>query len=119
MAVVKNLMVRAGADFSGLKKGMENAQRQVKSFKDKISGSVNSINVALASIGAGITIGAGIKDAMEFEAHIGTLNQTLGESAKGFEEWMNTVGTSLGMSKLQLAKYGNQYSLTLKGIANE
>jgi phage-related protein len=115
----KNLLVRGGADFSAMKKAMDKAQQQIKSFKDNISNSLKGLGALLAGIGAGLTLGAGIKDAMQFEAHMGTLNQTLGEATKGFEEWMNTVGSTLGMSKLQLAQYGNQYSLTLKGIAKD
>jgi phage-related protein len=115
----KNLLVRGGADFSAMKKAMDKAQQQIKSFKDNISNSLKGIGALLAGIGAGLTLGAGIKDAMEFEAHMGTLNQTLGESTKGFQEWMQTTGKALGLSQLQLAKYGNQYSLTLKGIAKD
>jgi phage-related protein len=116
---LKNLLVRVGADISGLQKGMKNAQKNVSGFTSAISSSLKGLGALMASIGAGMTLGAGIKDAMEFEAHIGTLNQTLGESTKGFTQWMNTTGTALGLSKLQLAKYGNQYSLTLKGIAKD
>jgi hypothetical protein len=116
---LKNLLVRVGADISGLQKGMKKAQKDVSTFSSSLSNSLKGIGTLLASIGAGMTLGAGIKDAMEFEAHMGTLNQTLGESTKGFQEWMNTTGKALGMSKLQLSKYGNQYSLTLKGIAKD
>jgi hypothetical protein len=115
----KNLLVRGGADFSGLKKAMDKTQQQIKGFKDRVTNSLKGLGVALAAVGAGITLGAAIKDAMEFEAHMGTLNQTLGKSTKDFTEWMNTTGSALGLSKLQLAKYGNQYSLTLKGIAKD
>jgi hypothetical protein len=115
----KNLLVRGGADFSGMKKGLEKVQKDLASFKSRVQSSLKGIGVIIAGIGAGLSLRAGIKDAMEFEAHIGTLNQTLGASTKGFTEWMNTTGNALGLSKLQLAKYGNQYSLILKGIAKD
>jgi hypothetical protein len=117
----KNLLVRGGADFSAMQKGMKNVQNSMNQFKTNVSKALTGVSVAVAAIGAALTavMVPGVKDAMEFEAHMGTLNQTLGESAKGFTEWMNTVGKSLGLSNLLLAKYGNQYSLTLKGIAKD
>jgi hypothetical protein len=113
----KNLLVRGGADFSALKKAMGKVQKDLANFKDRVNNSLKGVGVALAAVGAGITLGSGIKDAMKFEALMGTIKQTMGASAKDFENWQNTVGASLGFSKLQAAELGNTLSLRLKDVA--
>lgn len=117
MPVVRNLIVRGGADFSGMRKGMQQAQRQLGNFQQTVSRSMKKIAVTLASIGAGFTIGAAVKDAMKFEAMMGTLGQTLGQSINDFVKWQNTVGASLGFSKVQSADLANTLSLNFKMIA--
>src|SRR4051794_4018019 len=101
MAIVKNLMVRAGADFSGMQKGMRQAQNYLVAFKGRVGKLVAGIGETMAGIGAGFTIKDGIQDAMKFEAQMGTLSESLGDSMKDFVKWQNTVGASLGYSKKQ------------------
>jgi hypothetical protein len=107
---LRNLLVRVGADLSGLQKGMKQAQSQMKGFAGKING-------ILAAIGTGLTLKGGIQDAMKFESLMGTLSQSLGDSMKDFIKWQNTVGASLGYSKLQSAELANTLSLNFKQIA--
>jgi hypothetical protein len=107
---LRNLLVRVGADLSGLQKGMKQAQSQMKGFAGKING-------ILAAIGTGLTLKGGIQDAMKFEALMGTLSTSLGDSMKDFVKWQNTVGASLGFSKVQSAELANTLSLNFKQIA--
>lgn len=119
MALVKQLMVRAGADFSAMRKEMKKAQSDIASFKNGMSKAIAGIGAVLA--GAGITAGLGsaINDAIKFEALMGTLSVTLGRSMGDFIKWQNTVGDAMGFSKLEAAEMANNYSLRLKSIAKD
>lgn len=109
---LRNLLVRIGADLSGLQKGMKQAQSQMQGFAGKITG-------ILATIGAGLTLKDGIEDAIRFEAIMGTVSGTLGSSMGDFVKWQNTVGAAMGFSKLETAKMANEFSLRLKATAKD
>ncbi|MCM3763442.1 hypothetical protein [Neobacillus niacini] len=109
---LRNLLVRIGADLSGLQKGMKQAQSQMKSFAGRMAG-------ILAGIGTGLTLKEGIEDAIKFEAIMGTVSGTLGSSMKDFVKWQNTVGAAMGFSKLETAKMANEFSLRLKETAKD
>jgi hypothetical protein len=114
---LRNLLVRVGADLSGLQRGMKQAQTQVNGFAQKASKSMKMVKVAMAAVGSALVIGPAIKDASKFEAQMGTLGESLGSSMKDFIKWQNTVGSSLGFSKLQSAELANTLSLNFKQIA--
>jgi phage-related protein len=109
---LRNLLVRVGADLSGLQKGMKQAQSQMQGFKSKVAG-------MLATIGAGLTLKDGIDDAIKYEAIMGTVSQTLGKSMGDFVKWQNTVGAAMGFTKLETAKMANEFSLRLKATAKD
>jgi phage-related protein len=106
----KNLLVRGGADFSAMKKAMEKAQQQIKGFKDSVSKSMQSINLALAGIGAGLGIGAAVNDAMKFEASIQQLNRLMGQSSTEFLKWANSSAAAFNMSKSEAVQYGATFA---------
>lgn len=116
MAVVKNLMVRAGADFSAMRKEMQKAQKSLDTFKSNVSIAVKGIVAALATIGVGAAIKDATKDAMQFEAAITQINRTLGSSAGAFRKWSKENASALGMSQLEMAKYGAIYSNLLSSF---
>ncbi|WP_110930962.1 phage tail protein [Paenibacillus bouchesdurhonensis] len=116
MAVVKNLMVRAGADFSSMRKEMQKAQKSLDAFKSNVSIAVKGIVAALATIGVGGAIKDATKDAMQFEAAITQINRTLGSSAGAFRKWSKENASALGMSQLEMAKYGAIYSNLLSSF---
>ncbi|WP_066316976.1 hypothetical protein [Bacillus sp. FJAT-29814] len=109
---LRNLLVRIGADLSGLQKGMKQAQSQMKSFAGRMAG-------ILAGIGTGLTLKEGIEDAIKFESLMGTVSGTLGSSMRDFVKWQNTVGAAMGFSKLETAKMANEFSLRLKATAKD
>ncbi|MEH7093937.1 phage tail protein [Neobacillus vireti] len=121
MAIVRNLLVRAGADFSELINGMRNAQRKINGFSNSIGKSMGGIKGkivgALAGLVSAVAIKGAVEDAMKYEALMGTLSESLGKSMADFEKWQNTVGSSLGYSKLQSAELANTLSLNFKAIA--
>jgi phage-related protein len=113
----KNLLVRGGADFSGMKKAMENTQKSIQSFKESVRSSMQSINIALAGLGAGLGIGAAVKDAMTFQASIEQVNRLMGKSAGEFLKWATTSATAFNMSKKEAVQYGATFSNIISTFA--
>jgi hypothetical protein len=118
---LRNLLVRVGADISGLRAGLANASKDVKYFGRNVSGSMKemkgAIGKTLAVIGSGALLGSGIQDAMRYEALMSTLGESMGESRKDFEKWMETTGQAFGFSRLQAANTANILSLNFKKMA--
>lgn len=118
---LRNMLVRVGADVTGLRKGMEQANKSVASFGRNLKGSLGGIKGqiagAMAGIGAGLVLQGGIEDAMKYEALMATLGESMGKSRKDFERWSETVGQSMGFSRLESAKLANTLSLNFKQIA--
>lgn len=119
MALVKQLMIRAGADFSAMRREMGRARNDLEKFKIGIGRTMIGIGAALATLGAGIGLNSAINDAIKFEALMGTLSGTLGKSMADFIKWQNTVGDAMGFSKLETAEMANNYSLRLRSIAKD
>ena len=118
---LRNLLVRVGADVSGLRQGLKNAQKDVKFFGRNVTGSLKEMQGQMSRIGAiiggGFLLKSGMQDAMRYEALMSTLGESLGSSRKDFETWSSTVGRSLGYSKLQSAETASIMSLNFKKIA--
>ncbi|AGN33733.1 membrane protein [Paenibacillus phage PG1] len=111
-------MVRAGADFSAMRKEMQKAQQDLASFKSGLTKSIKGIVGVLATIGIGSAIKDATKDAMQYEASIVQLNRTMGESAAGFRSWAKENAAAFGMSQLEIAKYGAVYSNLLSSFTS-
>ena len=118
---LRNMLVRVGADITGLKSGLKNAQSQVKFFGRNVSGSMKEMKGTMASVagalGGGMLVKGGIQDASRYEALMATLGESMGNSRKDFEKWSETVGQSMGYSRLQSADTANLLSLNFKKIA--
>jgi len=117
IAVVKNLMVRAGADFSSARKSMQRFQSDMINFKDRLDKTMRGIGAILAGAGLSLGIGSAIKDAMQFEAAMQQINRMMGSSAKQFEQWANTQATSFGLARSEAIKYGAVYANLLSGFS--
>lgn len=115
------MLVRVGADITGLRQGLKNAQKEVQFFGRNVTGSMKELQGSLkgvaATLGAGLLLKGGIQDAMRYEALMTTLGETMGASRKDFEKWQETVGTTMGFSRLQAADLANTMSLNFKKIA--
>ncbi|KRE33430.1 hypothetical protein [Paenibacillus sp. Soil724D2] len=130
MGVVKNIVVRAIADFSGLITGSQRASDAIRNMGNRINGSSTIMGNALNGIGGKLAALAGIyvsfdflktatNDAIKFDAQMETLNNRMGASAVMFNNWADTMGRSLGLSKMQIAEYGNTYSNMLYDAAKD
>lgn len=118
---LRNLLVRVGADISGLSAGLRSASREVQFFGRNVTGSMKelsgTVGKAMAAIGGALTLGQGIQDAMRYEALMATLGESMGSSVKDFQKWQDQVGRSMGFSQLQAANTANILSLNFKKIA--
>lgn len=115
------MLVRVGADVSQLKKGMREAQNSVAYFGRSVADSMGAVKKSMLSAfavgGTGFVFVQGAQDAMQYEALMTTLGESLGKSIKTFEEWQSTTGSAMGFSMLQGAKLANMLSLNFKSIA--
>jgi hypothetical protein len=120
---LRNLLVRIGADISGLTKGMDNATKKLNKFNNQVGASFKGLNArmggALAGIGAGFFVKQGVEDAIRYEALMGTLGESMGESVNDFKQWQKEIGASMGFSKLEGADLANTLSLNFKKIATD
>jgi hypothetical protein len=120
---LRNMLVRVGADVTGLSAGLKKAQKDVAYFGRNVTGSLKEIQGKIAGIasvlGGGMLLGSSIQDAMRYEALMTTLGETLGESRKQFEQWQKDTGTAMGFSMLQGAELANMLSLNFKSIATD
>ena len=120
---LRNLLVRVGADISGLNNGMNRANKRVSKFSDditkKMGGIKGVIAGAVAGIGSGLIVTSGVQDAIKFEALMGTLGESLGKSMDQFVKWQDTVAGTMGFSRLQSVELANMLSLNLKKIATD
>lgn len=110
-----------GADVSGLAKGMKQAQSSVNAFGQNVTKQLSSLQSKVAGIMAGMAggwmISQGVSDAMKYEALMTTLGESMGESRRDFEKWQETVGQSMGFSRVMGANLANTLSLNFKKIA--
>lgn len=119
MAVVKNLMVRAGADFSALRKETAKAQQNIVDFKNNISRTMGSIKKTLAVIGIGKMIKDSVAVAMETKSSVRQLGRNMGENAGEFMDWANTQAWAFGFGKAEATKYGATYSNLISGFIKD
>ncbi|SHF16200.1 hypothetical protein [Caloramator proteoclasticus] len=113
----KNILIRGGADFSGVKKELQKTQQQLQSFQNGVSSVMKKIGMVLATIGIGKAIKDATKEAMSFEASFQQIGRIMGANAGEFTKWANSQASALAMSKGELIKYGAVYGNLISGFA--
>ena len=91
MAVVKNLMVRAGADFSAITKQSKIASDSMKKMSTSISGSASIIKKALGAITAAASVTAIVAAAKDAKA---AYDEQAAAEARLAQVMRNTMGAS-------------------------
>ncbi len=86
MAVVKNLMVRSGADFSSLYKEMNKAQKQLAAFQKGMSRAMKSLGLALGGLALGKLVKDSLSAASELEGAFVGLESILTGQGKSFDK---------------------------------
>ncbi len=84
MAVVRNLMVRSGADFSALYREMNNTQKRMNAFKKGITKTMKTISIALGGLAVGKLIKDSLSAASELEGAFVGLESILIGQGKSF-----------------------------------
>lgn len=113
----KNILIRGGADFSGVKKELQKTQQQLQSFQNSVGSTMRKIGGILATIGIGKAIKDATKEAMSFEASFQQIGRIMGANAGNFNKWANSQASALAMSKGELIKYGAVYGNLISGFA--
>lgn len=95
-----DIVIKIGADVSGLNKGLKNAGNSVQGFSDKTARRMKIAGAAL--IGATVAIGgASLKMAADFDGamrEVNTMMQLGEEQFKSFSKEIQTVSRELGVS---------------------
>lgn len=107
---VKNLLIRGGADFSDMQKGLNKAQKSLSNFQSNVKSVMGKVAAVFAAIKIGELIKDSVKDAMSVESSIENINRTMQNSAKAFEDWVKSQSQAYGMSIQEGYKYGSTYS---------
>jgi len=118
LAVVRNLMVRAGADFSRMQKAMMRAQKDLEQFKSQVNKTMRGIGTILAATGITFGIRSATKEAMEFEAALQQINRLMGTGAGEFSRWANEQASAFGFARAEAVKYGAVYANLLSGFSS-
>lgn len=113
---VKNLLIRGGADFSGVKNELNKAQKNISNFQKNVNGIMSKIKFTLGAIGIGALIKESTQAAMSVESSIENINRTMQNYAKTFGDWVKTQSKSYGMSIQEAYKYGSTYSNLLSSF---
>lgn len=158
VSVVKNLIVRAGADFSALTQGLNQARQKVNQFsktvrdqmkfkaqfdgnqatremaktanaakkqaqtiKDELNDAFNPANIGLAAVGYGAFafLQSSSREAMRLESAMAMVNQTLGESAYLFRQFVEESAQAFNLSKADAYDFGRTYSGLIKSFATD
>lgn len=125
MAFTGNIIARIGADIRGLQKGLNQAQRDINSFKNSASNQLSGLKVTIAAASAAIGGALAMlgkestKSAMSFEANLQQINRLLGENSKQFLQWAGTQANLFGLSKVEAVKYASQFATLLRISAKD
>ena len=111
-----NLVVRGGADFSGIQREMARTQRAMGNFQNNISGIMKKVGFALAGIGMGVLVKDSTKMAMGVEAALQQIKRIMGESSNQFLKWADTQALAYNISKAEALKYGAVYGNLISGF---
>lgn len=114
---IKNLLVRGGADFSGMQKEMAKVQKSLANFQSSVGGTMKKIGGLLGGLAIGKLVKDSTQMAMSVESSIGNINRNMGSSAKKFQEWVNTQSQGFGIAQADAYKYGGTFSNLLSSFS--
>ncbi len=119
MAGKSNFIVRGGADFSGIKREMQKTQATMANFQARMSKTMSTVGKILGTLAVGKLIKDSTAVAMSVESSMDNINRNMGNSAKAFQNWVNTQSKALGMAKADAYKYGSTFSNLLRSFQKD
>lgn len=111
-------MVRAGADFSQMRRSMMQAQKDLEKFKNGVNKTMRSITTILAATGATLGIRAATREAIHFEAALQQIDRLMGSSAASFNRWVSEQAHLWGMARSEATRYGAIFANLISGFAS-
>ncbi|WP_312371875.1 hypothetical protein [Lachnoclostridium sp.] len=105
-----NFIVRGGADFSNINKGLLNTQKKFNTFQSGISKAMKGVGIALSTIAVGKFIKDSTKMAMTVESSMDNINRNMQKSSRTFQIWVNTQSKGLGIARKDAYQYGSTFS---------
>lgn len=118
MVVSRTLMVRAGADFSQMRRSMMQAQKDLEKFKNGVNKTMRSITTILAATGVTLGIRAATREAIHFEAALQQIDRLMGSSAASFNKWVSEQAHLWGMARSEATRYGAIFANLISGFAS-
>ena len=123
-----NFIVRGGGDFSGIKKGLEDTQRQLNSFQSSAEKTMSKVGTAF-KVGLGYistrVIAGFIKETTKWGSDVAEIqnvvNVTFGAMTKDIEKFSKSAMDNFGLSELASKKYSSTMGAMLKssGVTGE
>lgn len=118
----RNIMVRAGADFSQLSTALRQAQQETSLFGNNMEGIFTRIGLVgngIKTVFEGIVhavegLGEFAKEAGELDGRLSSLNNRLQGSAQQFQNWAQANGQALGLSNKDMIEQGASISAMLE-----
>jgi hypothetical protein len=116
MADIRTLKLALLADTKDFIKGLDKADKETRSFSDKLGSALKTGALAFAALGAAagamaIKIGKdAIGAASDFSEEISKARIVFGEASKDIEDFAETAADSLGQSKTQAVKAASTFA---------
>ncbi len=117
MSKKSNFIVRGGADFSGIKKGLDQTQKQLANFQGGVNKSMQLVATALSTLAVGSLIKDSTKMAMGVEGALGNISRNMGSASDAFDKFVKTQSRALGMAKSDAYQYGSTFSNLLSSFS--
>lgn len=112
-----NFIVRGGADFSGLKKGIDQTQKQLASFQASVNRSMKAAGAVLSSLAVGKFVKDSTSMAMGVEGDVENIGRNMASASTAFNHWAQTQSKAWGMARADAYKYGSTFSNLLASFS--
>lgn len=114
-----NFIVRGGADFSGIKKGLDQTQKQLTNFQNNVNKSMKVVGAVLSTLAVGKFVKDSTKMAMGVESSIGNIGRNMSTASAAFNNWAQTQSKAWGMARADAYKYGSTFSNLLASFSED
>lgn len=113
-----NFIVRGGADFSGIKKGLDQTQKQLNNFQNKVSKTIKAVTAIIGTVSLGTLVKDSTNTAVGVEGAIGNIARNMGMASDSFNYFARTQARALGMAESDAYQYGATFSNLLNVFSN-
>lgn len=110
MSVIRNLIIRAGVDMSGMRRDLQRVNTDLREFGRQARTAVAGITATLGAIGVSMGLKTVVEDAMKVEASMQQVNRMMGNSAAEFANWAKVSASAFNMSRSEAIRYGATFS---------